>query len=274
MWQSDTWVEFDRDLRIESLGLVREANRHPSRTGAPYWVLVLMDEGSRTLSLDGKSIRADKREFFLLPPNSNQQPLRIDLHTACYVHFFANSKCVEAPTRVDASRLILPMLGHLPVDPDCFALLRYLCDHAASPYVCNEFMSLQLLSLLSLISLHAQKTPRADGQKKLRRAEDILAFIKENLSRNLHAEDYEAFFGRSYHQLNAVFKRQFGCTVKQFHINLRMERAAELLRAGKSLNETALACGFDDYFFFIRSFGKKYGISPAVYQKQATSKAP
>ena len=268
MEQNGAWIEFEPDLRIESLGLVQEANRHPSRTNAPYWVLVLMDEGSRTLSLDGQEIHANQREFFLLPPYTDQQPLDIDLHTACFVHFYAKSRRVEPPLRVDATRLILPMFGHLPAEPDCFALLRFLCNHAASPYASDEFMCMQLLSLLSIISLHSQKNPREVHQKSLRRAEDILAFMKENLSRCLRAEDYEAAFARSYHQLNAIFKRQFGCTVKQFHMHLRMEKAAELLRMGKSLAETAQACGFEDYFFFIRSFSKKYGVSPAAYRRQ------
>ena len=45
-----------------------------------------------------------------------------------------------------------------------------------------------------------------------------------------------------------------------------MEQAARMLVSGKSISQTAIDCGFDDYFYFLNSFKKVYGVSPSAYK--------
>ena len=204
----------------------------------------------------------------MLPPYTTQKPLDIDEHAACYVHFYAQGKRITAPGAIDSSRLLLPVSGYLPPDIDCFSYLRYLCDHALSPYSSSEFLSEHVRAVLSIISLECQKHPYSTLKKSSLKAEAYLSFIKENACNTLRAEDYEKAFDTSYHQINLLFKRKFGCTVKQYHSHVRMEYAAQMLSLGNTLQEVAAACGFDDYYFFIRSFTKAFGISTAYYRKQ------
>lgn len=96
----------------------------------------------------------------------------------------------------------------------------------------------------------------------------LLTFIQENLCSPLRAEDYEETFGKSYHHINRLFKKHFGTTVKQYHMQLRMQHATRMLLSGYSIQETASACGFADYYFFISSFTKEHGIPPTSYRKK------
>ncbi|MBQ8432425.1 MAG: helix-turn-helix domain-containing protein [Clostridia bacterium] len=266
MKQSRPWFELDPNLTIETMGFVQKIDYHPDRRGVPYWILVLVEKGHRTLYADGAPIEIGAHEFFLLPPYTEQKAFRMDDHTACFVHFLAQGGRIDIPHRVSPNKLRIPLYGVLPAAPDCFAHLRFLCDHALSPYADDQFLALQLQSILSLISLECQKNPLQAERSNLQ-GEELLQYIKENACRPLRAEDYENAFGRSYHHLNFLFKKQFGYTVKQYHSRVRMEYAARMLISGSSLQETAEKCGFDDYFFFINSFTKAHGVSPAAYRK-------
>ena len=264
--QNKSWHLLDGDIQIMDVGVVETTGKHPERKGAHFWVLTLIQKGQRTLRSDGEEIRVGAHEFFLLSPNTRQEPLECDAHTACYVHFWAKGEAAQPPERVDASKILLPKTGRLPSSVDCIAHLKELSTHALSPYADRSFLSLQLRAVLSMMSLHCQKNP--DQEERGSFVERIMLFIQRNACAPLRAEDYEGFFGRSYHHINLLFKKQFGCTVKQYHLRVRMEHAAQMLIQGRSVQDTATDCGFEDYFFFINSFKKVHGVSPAAYGRK------
>lgn len=78
---------------------------------------------------------------------------------------------------------------------------------------------------------------------------------------------YEKFLGVSYHQINQKFKKAFGFTVKQYHNRLRMNQAAHLIQSGMPIPQVAEKCGYEDYYFFLSSFKKEYGIAPCSFRK-------
>jgi AraC-like DNA-binding protein len=264
--QNKSWYLIEGEIEIKDIGIVDGTGKHPQRRGVDFWVLTLLQKGQRTLRSDGEEIRVSAHEFFLLPPHTRQEPLERDTHKACYVHFFAKGEAARPPERVDASKILLPKTGMLPSSVDCTAHLKELAMHALSPYADHSFLSLQLRAMLSMMSLHCQKNPNEEKQGSF--AEQVLLFIQQNAYTPLRAEDYEVFFGKSYHHINLLFKKQFGCTVKHYHQRVRMEHAAQMLIQGRSVQQTAAECGFEDYFFFINSFKKAHGISPAAYGRQ------
>ncbi len=267
MKESRCWFELEPKIKIDMIGHVQTSNMHPTRQGNSYWILVLVKKGCRTLYANQTPIQIGGNQFFLLPPYTDQKPFQTDEHTAFFVHFFARGTIVDPPVRIDASRIILPSYGYLPYDFDIFSALRYLHDHTRSPYSNPDFISHQLRSLLMVISLQCQKHPKWEEGKKDFLLDELISFIKIHACSPLRAEDYEVAFGKSYHHINYIFKNHFNSTVKQYHMRLRMNHAAQLLLSGASLQETAIQCGFDDYYFFINSFKKEFGVSPAAYRR-------
>ena len=71
----------------------------------------------------------------------------------------------------------------------------------------------------------------------------------------------------SVNQLCKLFKTTFGTSVAKYIMAKRISEAKKLLAQGKSVAETAPACGFTDYANFIRVFKKFVGISPGKYHK-------
>lgn len=63
--------------------------------------------------------------------------------------------------------------------------------------------------------------------------------------------------------LQRAFSKYFGISPKQYLIQLRMNRAKELLtKKDLSIKEISSACGFTDEKYFSRAFKKKYGYPP------------
>jgi transcriptional regulator GlxA family with amidase domain len=76
----------------------------------------------------------------------------------------------------------------------------------------------------------------------------------------------------SRRQLFRKFKVLAGCTPNVFIRNLRLERAARLLRNTRmTVLEITCAVGFCDPKYFRAMFREKYGILPSIYAKQSSS---
>ncbi|HIS69974.1 MAG TPA: AraC family transcriptional regulator [Candidatus Gallacutalibacter stercoravium] len=69
-----------------------------------------------------------------------------------------------------------------------------------------------------------------------------------------------------------IFQKEMGCTPSQYLIGKRMEYAKELIRAkglsGYSFQQIALLCGYNDSYFFSRTFKKHTGLSPRSWYRQ------
>lgn len=70
-----------------------------------------------------------------------------------------------------------------------------------------------------------------------------------------------------YH-LCRIFKEETGFTIGEYIIQLRLRRAAGLLKAGESVQRAGEAAGFRSNSHFIRTFGKVMGVSPGKYRRR------
>lgn len=66
-----------------------------------------------------------------------------------------------------------------------------------------------------------------------------------------------------------LFSAQFKLTPKQFIIDIRLQRAKQLLSEGiLKINSIAEQCGFSNPYHFCRIFKERIGITPTEYMKQ------
>ena len=79
--------------------------------------------------------------------------------------------------------------------------------------------------------------------------------------------DIEAVCSASFisvSSLQRAFTKYFGISPRQYLIELRMNRALELLKEDThSVKEIAFLCGFSDEKYFSRAFKKRYGTPPS-----------
>ena len=118
-------------------------------------------------------------------------------------------------------------------------------------------------------------------QKRLaaERVEKVIDLLKKNLTEQPALEDICRAVGCSAFHLSRTFSSAMGMTIPQYLRQLRMERAAELLRSGKfNVTETALEVGYSSLSHFSHAFHETFGCCPGLYpmktpaQKQSTVK--
>jgi AraC family transcriptional regulator len=98
------------------------------------------------------------------------------------------------------------------------------------------------------------------------RVEKVLAILKANLAAPPTLDQIGAQVGCSPFYLSRTFSKQVGLTLPQFVRKLRMERAAELLRAGNhNVTEAAFEVGYSSLSHFSQAFHETFGVCPGLY---------
>jgi AraC-like DNA-binding protein len=91
--------------------------------------------------------------------------------------------------------------------------------------------------------------------------------VKHALARDLENPPSLSELGRevgcSPFYLSRIFSEHTGLKISRYLRNLRLERAAELLRSGRSnVTEAALAVGYSSLSHFSKAFAEMFGVCP------------
>jgi AraC family transcriptional regulator len=118
--------------------------------------------------------------------------------------------------------------------------------------------------------LFAPKDPEFFCMRQKRVARERVERAKEVLGRDLtNPPTLEALgqeVGCSPFYLSRLFSREVGLTIPQYLRNLRMERAAELLRTGRyNVTEAATEVGYSSLSHFSKAFCETIGCCPVLY---------
>ena len=118
--------------------------------------------------------------------------------------------------------------------------------------------------------LFVPKDPELFCMRQKRVARDRVERTKELLARDVAnpptLETLGQEVGCSPFYLSRIFSREVGLTIPQFLRNLRMDRAAELLRTGRyNVTEAATEVGYASLSHFSKAFCETIGCCPALY---------
>ena len=98
------------------------------------------------------------------------------------------------------------------------------------------------------------------------RAQKVLAILKENLAAPPGLEELGRRVGCSHFYLSRIFTQEVGKTISVTLRDLRMERAASLLREGRmNVTEAALEVGYSSLSHFSSAFHEVIGCCPGLY---------
>jgi AraC family transcriptional regulator len=118
--------------------------------------------------------------------------------------------------------------------------------------------------------LFEPKDPELFCVRQKRVARDRVERTKELLARDLAnpptLEQLGGEVGCSPFYLSRIFSREVGLTIPQYLRNIRMERAAELLRSGRfNVSEVAIEVGYSSLSHFSKAFCETIGCCPVLY---------
>lgn len=126
-------------------------------------------------------------------------------------------------------------------------------------------ITLEMLGLIHNISQHTRHSDNPTRQL----IHKAMFVLRESLDRSVNMEDLARELPMGYSKFRKKFKAVAGVSPHEYHLNLRIERAKELLHATTlNINEIAFQTGFDSVYYFSKLFKKKNGVSPRAFRAE------
>jgi AraC-like DNA-binding protein len=111
-------------------------------------------------------------------------------------------------------------------------------------------------------------------QVSRQRVERVIEILSQRLAEPPGLEELGREVGCSPYYLSRTFSREMGMTIPQYLRQIRMERAAELLKSGKfNVTEAALEVGYNSLSHFSHAFCETMGCCPGLYPLGLTRSA-
>ena len=124
-----------------------------------------------------------------------------------------------------------------------------------------------LLQLLQEFRRHA-RTPQAPRGEALSRFEPVIDYLRAHLAERLTLEELAAVAGLSPFHFLRQFQARHHATPQQMLMAFRLSEAKRRLTAGEAPAQVAAATGLADQAHLTRAFARRYGVTPARYQRQ------
>jgi len=107
------------------------------------------------------------------------------------------------------------------------------------------------------------------------RVEQVIFLLGKNLASPPTLEELGRQIGCSHFYLSRIFSTQTGHTIIQHLRQLRMERAAQLLRSGEyNVTEAAQEVGYNSLSHFSAAFHETFGCCPGLYPLKLPGQKP
>jgi AraC family L-rhamnose operon transcriptional activator RhaR len=94
-------------------------------------------------------------------------------------------------------------------------------------------------------------------------------YLRDNVARPIEVRDVAAQVHLSARHLSRLFHKETGTTILDYLTNLRIETASQLLLDHElSIKQVARAVGYPDPHYFTTLFGRRTGMTPAVFRSK------
>ncbi len=129
-----------------------------------------------------------------------------------------------------------------------------------------SYVNFSLWHLLGLYCLHETLSEsKPYGHQGI---QEVLIYMKEHVSDRLTLAEMAGYAQLSVSRFSKLFKEQTGHSPVDFYIRLKIHRAGQLLTSTSlKIQDIAERCGWDNPFYFSRSFHQITGYPPKVYRK-------
>lgn len=99
-------------------------------------------------------------------------------------------------------------------------------------------------------------------------AQQVREYLNRNMDRSVSLDELGENIHVSKYHLCRQFKRAFGVSPIQYHLDSRIDRAKLLLvTTDASIGDIAESVGFQSIYSFSRAFKKRENVSPSVYRR-------
>ena len=255
-------------LNICSCGELRlNADSHIRRyAGRNDYQLIYVCEGQCVVTLDGSVQIAYPGDCILYRPGEVQDYLlakKDEPHTY-WIHFNGDI-CRELFETLGLQEIHIVKTENREIRHLVSRVCRYYnLEIPNRELICSALLQ----AALALVSNEGHRVDHRLSGKDADKISELIGRIKMTSSLNITVSECAAFCNMSKVHFIRVFKRTTGVPPMQFMLQIRIDRAKELLDfTDKSIGEIAEASGFHDQNYFARTFKKITGMSPSQFRK-------
>jgi AraC-like DNA-binding protein len=115
---------------------------------------------------------------------------------------------------------------------------------------------------------HNTDTPQTSHRSN--EVQTVLDMICQDWDAPLSLADFATATDTSKFQILRRFSRELGATPHAYLTQHRVKRSKDMIMAGLSLADTAIACGFSDQSHLTRTFSRQLGLTPSCFARPAS----
>lgn len=230
------------------------------------WDLILVKAGKGICKIADNENSLGAGSYILFPPDARDvefvvskklEVVRIAFEDSTQ-NIMPNINCDKRPNR----EIVLPESGTIPTSPDCLDLFSELFDARQNCSISHEQTGPTVESILGILSRHAALEY---STKQSSAAHIARQYLRKYWSENIRFSGLSVICGCTPEHLSREFRRNFGKTMRQMQMELRIAHSLSLLLDGCSITECAERCGFANYYHFIRVFHEIQGVPPGKF---------
>ena len=138
-----------------------------------------------------------------------------------------------------------------------------------SDYMRDMLINEQLSSLIRLIMAESWHPEDKVLPSKKASVLEVKKYLDENYTEHINLDGLCSRFYISKYYLTHSFKDQFGLSIKNYLLSVRITKAKQMLRfSNKTIEEIGYEVGIGAATYFSRVFKEIEGVSPSVYREQ------
>ena len=255
-------------LYITDMGYYPQAALHARErlTGISQHILIYCTQGEGSYSVDHESFEVKPHQFFLLPAGkahsyrtNEKRPWSI-----YWIHFMGS----QAEHYI---RFLQSEAGpvSIPPRPERFVLFEEILSHLEMSYNLDNLVYANASLTHFLVTFkNSVYNPRVAQQSENDPISRSLAFMKQNLDKNLTLEELAQVAGMSASHFSSVFRQKVQSAPVSFFTYLKIQQACQLLEyTTLRIKEVAYQMGYPDPYHFSRVFTQIMGTSPREFRK-------
>lgn len=259
--------ELIKRFYLTAIGYYPHASYHDRerKSGSGQYILLYCVSGKGSIILPGQTISLQPNTYFIIPKNvphryasSVTEPWSI-----YWVHFAGENADLlysKQPHKDDKTAI--------PHDERRIALFEEIFNLLDSSFNTRELEIINI-KLQHFISLFLYQEEAGHASTTHNPVHSSILFMKDNLNQPLSIEQLAKQQHLSVSHYCRLFRLKTGASPNQYFNQLRIHKSCQYLYfTDMHVKEICAVVGFDDPFYFSRSFKKMMGVSPSDYKKQ------
>ena len=253
-------------LYVTAIGYYPHAADHYvcRNTGIPSHILIHCISGSGWYRIGHTTYNVCEGEFFIIPAGCPHQYGSNNAWCIYWVHVegekaetIINQLLQDdyTPKSEPQRDLSLELFRNLLLQ-----LSKYFTTASLS------YLHYSIWHLLGIYALHENFSE--SGANRHQGVQDVISYMKDHVAEHLTLQELAAYANLSVSRFSQLFKEQTGHSPVDFYIHLKIQRAGQLLTSTSlKIQDIATLCGWENPYYFSRSFSKLTGHSPRQYRK-------